>query len=75
MSEIVKRSQRQTDQAQDVSRREGAATALPGFQLDRSPFDYNQRIPPIGLLVRPDATRWDRDEAELERRWDRPAQK
>jgi hypothetical protein len=75
MSVIVKRSQRQTDKAQDVPRCEGAAAALAGFQLDRAPFDHNQRIPPIGLLVRDDATRWDRDEAELERRWDRPAQK
>ena len=75
MAVVVKRSQRQPDEAEHVPRGKGAAAALSGLQLDRAPFDHNKCVPPFGLLVRPDAARWDRNQTELERRGERLAQK
>ena len=73
MSVVVKRSQRQPDEAEYVTRGKGAAAALAGLQLDRAPFDHNKCVPPFGLLVRPDTARWDGDHTELEGRGERLA--
>ncbi len=75
MSVVVKRSQGQPDETQHVPRGEGAAAPLSGLQLDRASFDHDQCVPPFGLLVRPDAARWDRDLTALERRRERLSQK
>ena len=74
MSRVQEGAERKPDQAQDVAWPEALTASVVAFELDFAPFDYHERVAPLGLVELERSPGPDRDRPQPERRREKPSE-